>query len=129
MTTHQGAGAGQGIDVSAKINSTLHYSAASNLSKTQGAFILSSLLAHPLVTIETLPKVLEIYDAVRRPLGTDVVRRSNINGHLYEFSHPDFYDLAMDDPPPERLRALLNTKLIFRSLRLMPMVRSTSSTN
>ncbi|KAI0727686.1 FAD/NAD-P-binding domain-containing protein [Fomitopsis betulina] len=63
MNPHQGSGAGQAIEDS---------------------FVLASLLADPRVTRRTLPKVLEIYDSIRRPVSQDVARRSRDQGLVYD---------------------------------------------
>lgn len=64
MTTHFGAGAGQAIE---------------------DAYILGRLLAHPDTKAENMAETLRIYDAIRRPIGNDVVERSLRLGFLYEF--------------------------------------------
>jgi len=69
MTPHQGSGAGQSIE---------------------DAYLLSSLLAHPLARTNTILKVLAVYDGVRRPLAESVLMRSRENGFVYEFNTPDY---------------------------------------
>ncbi|TDL26549.1 salicylate hydroxylase [Rickenella mellea] len=86
MTPHQGSGAGQAIE---------------------DAYIISALLTSPLTTFTPrstssdtssntktrttmLHEALKIYDAIRRPAGNDVQRRSRINGFLYEFNDARF---------------------------------------
>ncbi|KZP27531.1 FAD/NAD(P)-binding domain-containing protein [Athelia psychrophila] len=65
MTPHVGSGAGQAIE---------------------DAYILATLLASPACTPASLPRVLQIYDTVRRPQANDVWRRSRANGMTYEFA-------------------------------------------
>lgn len=60
------------------------------------------------MTIDNLPVALRIYDAVRRPLGSDVKARSTRNGHLFEFNDPNFLDMAMPSPSPDRMQELVN---------------------
>ncbi|KAH9916545.1 uncharacterized protein B0H18DRAFT_65098 [Fomitopsis serialis] len=64
MTPHQASGAGQAIE---------------------DGFVLASLLADPRATRETLPHVLQAYDAIRRPFSQDIVQRSRTSGMLYDF--------------------------------------------
>ncbi|KAH9840776.1 FAD/NAD(P)-binding domain-containing protein [Rhodofomes roseus] len=64
MTPHQGSGAGQAIE---------------------DGFVLASLLADPRTNRQTLPRVLQIYDAIRRPFSQDIMQRSRNSGRLYEF--------------------------------------------
>ena len=68
MTPHQGSGAGQAIE---------------------DAWILASILSNPLVTKETLPEALKVYDEVRRPFANEIVRKSAASGRLYEFNEPE----------------------------------------
>lgn len=79
MSTHFGAGAGQAIDDS---------------------YILGRILSHPLVTTDNVATALQVYDAIRRPVASDVVERSLRVGFLYEF-HPGYLPLGTDT---ERLR-------------------------
>ncbi|KAH8111730.1 FAD/NAD-binding domain-containing protein [Phellopilus nigrolimitatus] len=76
MTPHQGSGAGQAIE---------------------DAYVLASILAHPLTTLESLPAALKVYEAIRLPHANDVQRRSRENGKLYEFTDPRFADLDLGD--------------------------------
>ncbi|KAH9939003.1 FAD/NAD-P-binding domain-containing protein [Epithele typhae] len=62
MTTSQGSGAGQAIE---------------------DGYILSAVLAHPLVTSQNISVALEIYDTVRRPFSQDIARRSRESTRLY----------------------------------------------
>ena len=67
MLPQQGSGAGQAIE---------------------DAYILASLLAHPTTNKDTIPYALSIYDAIRRPIGTDVQTYSRNNRQLYDFVNP-----------------------------------------
>ncbi|KAJ2921301.1 hypothetical protein H1R20_g15789, partial [Candolleomyces eurysporus] len=69
MVPHQGSGAGQGIE---------------------DAYFLATLLSNPSVTVRDIPKVLSVYDAVRRPFAVEVCRRSHLNGSFYTMNHPEF---------------------------------------
>ncbi|KAF6752054.1 salicylate 1-monooxygenase [Ephemerocybe angulata] len=71
MVPHQGSGAGQGIE--------------------DGVF-LANLLSNPSVTVRDIPRVLAVYDAIRRPFALEVARRSHLNGSLYTMNHPEFKD-------------------------------------
>ena len=73
MTTHQAQGAAQAIE---------------------DAYILASLLAHPLTTSSTVSEVLKIYEQVRLPWTNWVVKASAEQGKLYEFVDPRFEELA-----------------------------------
>ncbi|KAH8111732.1 FAD/NAD-binding domain-containing protein [Phellopilus nigrolimitatus] len=74
MTPHQGSGAGQAIE---------------------DAYILASILAHPLTTLASIPAALKVYETVRLPHANDVQRRSRENGKLYELADPRFADLDL----------------------------------
>ncbi|KAF8066983.1 hypothetical protein FPV67DRAFT_1417597 [Lyophyllum atratum] len=69
MEPHQGSGAGQAIE---------------------DACVLAELLGHPSATLNTLPDVLRIYDALRRPFALDIARRSFQNGRYLSMNHEDF---------------------------------------
>ncbi|KAF7975798.1 hypothetical protein HWV62_8475 [Athelia sp. TMB] len=80
MTPHLGSGAGQAIE---------------------DGYILSALLASPKCTPSSLPRVLEIYDQVRRPKAKEVCELSRTNGAIYEFNgagneHIEPYDESVD---------------------------------
>lgn len=62
---------------------------------SQDAYILGRLLAHPSVDASNLADALRVYDAVRRPIGNEVVERSLRLGFLYEL-HPDFLPPGTD---------------------------------
>ncbi|KAJ7115024.1 hypothetical protein C8R44DRAFT_676103 [Mycena epipterygia] len=62
MAPHQGAGAGQAIE---------------------DAYILATVLGHPLTTRETLPRALRAYDAIRRPAADVVAEGSRMNGRYF----------------------------------------------
>ncbi|KAF8880242.1 salicylate hydroxylase [Gymnopilus junonius] len=68
MTPHQGSGAGQAIE---------------------DAFILSTLLGHPLTTRDTISRALNIYDHIRRPFALQVQERSRLNGQYFTLSAPE----------------------------------------
>ncbi|KAI0919700.1 hypothetical protein AcW1_003116 [Taiwanofungus camphoratus] len=73
MTPHQGSGAGQAFE---------------------DGYVLAALLAHPAVTLETLPRALQVYDEIRRPFSQGVLRRSRDTGFLLELNSPGFEDLT-----------------------------------
>lgn len=68
MAPHQGSGAGQAVE---------------------DAYILAALLSNPLTTLKTLPTALKVYEEVRLPFAKDVLRRTAVNGRLYEFNEPE----------------------------------------
>ncbi|KZP08336.1 FAD/NAD(P)-binding domain-containing protein [Athelia psychrophila] len=76
MTPHQGSGAGQAIE---------------------DAYILAALLAHPKCTRSSLPRVLQIYDEVRRPKASTVWHRSRTSGLIYELGGAGCEHLGMHD--------------------------------
>ena len=47
---------------------------------------MGRILADSRVTPSNVNKALEVYDAIRRPFGIDMVERSRTAGFLYEFS-------------------------------------------
>lgn len=55
----------------------------------QDSYILGRILAHPSMTADNVAEALKIYDAIRRPIASDVLERSLRIGFLYEF-HPDY---------------------------------------
>ncbi|KAF8229500.1 FAD/NAD(P)-binding domain-containing protein [Tricholoma matsutake] len=75
MSPQQGSGAGQAIE---------------------DAFMLATLLGHPLTTLDTVSRALGIYDAVRRPIAMDVAERSLINGRLFGLQLPG---VPLDEDP------------------------------
>ncbi|OCH91533.1 FAD/NAD(P)-binding domain-containing protein [Obba rivulosa] len=76
MTPFQGAGAGQAIE---------------------DAYILASMLAHPMVTLETLPLALQVYDEIRRPFAQDIQKKSRESGLLIQFNTPDFAKYTVNE--------------------------------
>ncbi|KAF4610492.1 hypothetical protein D9613_007229 [Agrocybe pediades] len=68
MTPHQGSGAGQAIE---------------------DAYILATLLGHPLTTKDTISRALGIYDHIRRPLAYKVHECSRKNGLYFTLSNPE----------------------------------------
>ncbi|EJC97543.1 FAD/NAD-binding domain-containing protein [Fomitiporia mediterranea MF3/22] len=75
MTPHLGIGAGQGIE---------------------DAYILATLLTHPLTTRKTIRDALKVYESVRLPYANEIQRLSRINGKIYEFADPRFSNLRFD---------------------------------
>ncbi|KZT01928.1 FAD/NAD(P)-binding domain-containing protein [Laetiporus sulphureus 93-53] len=67
MTPHQGSGAGQAAE---------------------DAFVLANIIAHPAVTMETLPDALRVYDEIRRPFSQEIVERSRQTGLIYDLVSP-----------------------------------------
>ncbi|KZP08337.1 FAD/NAD(P)-binding domain-containing protein, partial [Athelia psychrophila] len=84
MTLHQRSGAGQAIEVR-------------GAHTLQDAYILAALLAHPKCTRSSLPRVLQIYDEVRRPKASTVWHRSRTSGLIYERSSAGCEHLGMHD--------------------------------
>ncbi|EMD39109.1 hypothetical protein CERSUDRAFT_104377 [Gelatoporia subvermispora B] len=79
MMPYQGSGAGQAIE---------------------DAYVLSTLLGHPLTTLATLPRALQIYDAIRRPFAQHVAKVSRDNGLLFTMNYPGLtIDSPADDVP------------------------------
>ena len=52
----------------------------------QDAYILSTVLGHPLTTRETITRALGIYDHIRRPFSQAVQERARLNGQYFTFS-------------------------------------------
>ena len=74
MLPHQGAGAGQGLE---------------------DAWLLARLLGDPRVLEGHAQRVLQVYDAIRRPRACRVQRTSREAGELYEFR-----DVQVEDREP-----------------------------
>ena len=91
MTPHQGAGAGQSIEVSLLASKTEYNTFKSHSFKD--AYILAGILSHRSVTLENLPEALKAYEHVRLPFVNDIVERSRNAGALYELRsvHGDNY--------------------------------------
>ncbi|KAF8964497.1 salicylate hydroxylase [Flammula alnicola] len=87
MPPHQGAGAGQAIE---------------------DAYILANLLCHKLSTKEMVPKVSEVYNAVRSPEGNRVLQGSILSGRLADLVSPGFENVKEGDTdvPLEKLQEL-----------------------
>ena len=83
MATHLGAGAGQAIEVSKRAESgKSNHSCLTILIKD--AYILGRLLTQLNVNKSNLTEVLQVYDAIRRPIAQDVAERSLRLGGVYE---------------------------------------------
>lgn len=54
----------------------------------QDACILSALLASPKCTTETVPRIMQIYDQIRRPFANRVLELSRSVGLLFELNGP-----------------------------------------
>ncbi|KAL4249900.1 FAD/NAD(P)-binding domain superfamily protein [Abortiporus biennis] len=74
MLPHEGVGPGQAIE---------------------DAYLLATLLGNSKTTISTLPKILEIYDTIRRPFAQQAMNRSRENAMLYTLTFPG---LTFDRP-------------------------------
>ncbi|PPQ94686.1 hypothetical protein CVT25_009541 [Psilocybe cyanescens] len=86
MTPHQGSGAGQAIE---------------------DAFVIATLLGHPLTTRETLSRALGIYDHIRRPFSHTVHQRSRLNGQYFTLNTPEIdFELVPDHEMLSKLRIL-----------------------
>jgi len=53
-------------------------------------------LGHRLTTLDNVSRALSVYDAVRRPVATDVAERSLINGRLFGLQLPG---VPLDEDP------------------------------
>jgi salicylate hydroxylase len=76
MTPHQGLGGCQGIE---------------------DAYILARLLEHSKTTGSALPKVLKVYDSIRRPASQTIARQSLVNGLTYGFFGTRVRDLSLSE--------------------------------
>ncbi|EMD35773.1 hypothetical protein CERSUDRAFT_95996 [Gelatoporia subvermispora B] len=76
MVPYQGAGAGQAIE---------------------DAYILASVLAHPGITMKTLPVALQVYNEIRRPFVQEVQRKSRESGLLLQFNTADFSKFTAEE--------------------------------
>ncbi|KAF8882257.1 salicylate hydroxylase [Infundibulicybe gibba] len=87
MTPHQGAGAGQAIE---------------------GGYILASIIAKAAAQPNTLSHALEVYNAIRVPMGNRVLTESRKQGMLYEFRAPGFEHILEGDTnvPLEKLKEM-----------------------
>lgn len=94
METHLGAGAGQAMEVSHvhPIYVWDPFKLSEHHRRSQDAYLLARLLAHPLTTVKTLPIALYIYDKLRLPFANGIVKTARTLGRLYEFQDAD--------PPP-----------------------------
>lgn len=104
MTPHQGSGAGQAIEVC-----VLFLVSGSQVLKIilQDAFVIATLLGHPLTTRETLSRALGIYDHIRRPFSHTVHQRSRLNGQYFTLNTPEIdFELVPDHEMLSKLRIL-----------------------
>ncbi|EIN05059.1 salicylate hydroxylase [Punctularia strigosozonata HHB-11173 SS5] len=90
MAPFQGAGAGQGVE---------------------DAYLLGTLLTHPSASLASLPRILKIYDAVRRPYAQEAVRRSRQAGMLYTLRDEQFRDIGILAKQNGRAAGQLGAKL------------------
>lgn len=105
MAPHQASGAGQAIEV--RPSSLFTYLLNASL---QDAYFLATLLGHRLCAVDTIPRVLGIYDAVRRPFALDVAERSRQNGRFYTLCHDDFdYDACTGEERTRRMKEIIRT--------------------
>lgn len=86
MTPHQGAGAGQAIEV--RETRTVTSDGLIQEKNLKDAFILASLISDPLCTKQMISKVSQIYDTVSRPRGNRAMRLSRLTGELSELIAP-----------------------------------------
>ena len=69
MSPYQGSGAGQAVE---------------------DAYVLGSILANPLTTLENVSSALKVYEEIRLPHANEVQRRSDMAGSLYRFEDKRF---------------------------------------
>lgn len=100
MLPHQGAGAGQAIEVTCSTNPAtteeLEY-----FPSIQDAYILASLLGETNVTLASLPLALEAYEHIRLPNANHVQLASRESGLMYEFGSAFGEDYAALGPAIE----------------------------
>jgi salicylate hydroxylase len=84
MTPYQGAGAGQAVE---------------------DAYVLASLISDKFCTRDTIPRISEIYNTIRCPMGNLAAEKSRTSGRLCQFSVPELEDIVEGDTqvPLERL--------------------------
>ncbi|OCH96283.1 FAD/NAD(P)-binding domain-containing protein [Obba rivulosa] len=85
MMPYQGSGAGQAVE---------------------DAYVLATLLGHPSTSIATLPRALQIYDAVRRPFAQHVAKVSRDNGLLFTMNYPGLTLESPGEDVPRKLAEL-----------------------
>ena len=66
----------------------------------QDAYLLARLLGHQKFTNALVPKIGEIYNAIRRPEGNRVLAASNDTGLVYYILTPEFKDYKEGDSIP-----------------------------
>ena len=93
MTPHQGAGAGQAIEVYCLIT-TWFPPNSPNQYVSQDAYILAEVLGSTDTTRATLQRALSAYERVRLPMANHVLRGSRTSGNMYEFNGPLGDDLV-----------------------------------
>lgn len=97
MAPYQGSGAGQSIEVRHAILQSIY--AKSKIRISQDAYMLATLLGHPCTTLDTIPRALQVYNAVRRPYANQVAERSRVNGHYFtmQYNGVDFDRISGDE--------------------------------
>ncbi|TFK36172.1 salicylate hydroxylase [Crucibulum laeve] len=89
MTPHLGAGAGQAIE---------------------DAYVLAALIANNHKGREGIPRLLEVYNSVRQPIGNYVLEISRIQGMHCQFNAPGFEDVREgDEVELMKLKSLIKT--------------------
>ena len=84
MSPHQGAGAGQAIEVRTSAFASFHCYSLYLLSHFQDSFVLGHLLAE--APRDQVLRYLEAYEAIRLPVGNGVLTGSYESGMMYEFN-------------------------------------------
>ncbi len=84
MTPHQGAGAGQAIEV----RFALAGRTEAHIPALQDAFVLAEVLGHRHTSRSSIPRALTAYERVRLPMANHVLNGSRQSGNMYEFNGP-----------------------------------------
>lgn len=104
MVPHLGAGAGTGIDVSVFASFPMEERPHPRLFLWQDSYILAALLTNSSIHVSPSEKeiqnIVDVYNNIRVPRGTGMLKSSIDQGHLYYFAGEEFDDYKEGDEVP-----------------------------
>lgn len=95
----------------------------------EDGYILATILAHPAVTLATLPAALAVYDDVRRPFSQGVQEGSQKNGMNYQLRRAGWENVSAEDSRAGRYPRELLDVLVQELSEITAWTRDTSILN
>lgn len=92
----------------------------------EDGYILATILAHPAVTLATLPAALAVYDDVRRPFSQGVQEASEKNGRNYQLRRAGWENVSAEDSRAGRYPRELLDVLVRELSEITAWTRETS---